>query len=148
MKTKAKTVLLAISGMALLAFAPGCVVEGPPPPGPAVVTVAPDYYVWDGYEYVGWVGDQYYYLGPGNVWLACDPVRVHRFNVWVGGHPDWRAHATVNVHYRANINRHPQPPRTVPARPAPHRDQNQGREQNHNRDHSHDRDRDHDHDHD
>jgi hypothetical protein len=76
---------------------------------PAPVTVAvgvPDNYVWDGYEYVGLVGDQYYYLGPGNVWLVCDPYRLDRFRGWERGHSDWRSHATRNDRYRTDRNGH------------------------------------------
>jgi len=85
-------------------FAP--VVVAPAPvvvaPAPAVeVTVGvPDDYVWDGYEYVGVVGDQYYYLGAGNAWMVMDPVRLGRFHTWEGGHADWRTHAIHNVKYR------------------------------------------------
>src|SRR5260221_77658 len=52
---------------------------GVPPPPPVVVAPAPgitvevgvpDYYAWDGYEFVGVVGSQYCYLSPGNVWLV------------------------------------------------------------------------------
>lgn len=64
------------------------------------VAVVPDSYVWDGYEYVGVVDNQYYYLGPGNVWMVMDPTRFQRFHVWARNHPDWRAHATQNVLYR------------------------------------------------
>jgi len=39
----------------------------------------PDYYVWDGYEYVGVVGNQYCYLGPANVWVVAEPYRLERF---------------------------------------------------------------------
>jgi len=77
--------------------APVVVAPAPPPVDPVVI---PDDYVWDGYEYVGVVGDQYYYLGPGNVWLVCDPVRLDRFHVWIGGHPDWRGHYIRNDHFR------------------------------------------------
>ncbi len=90
------------------------VVAAPPPvvvaPAPAPVYI-PDDYVWDGYEYVGVVGDQYYYLGPGNVWIICDPVRLGRFHGWVGGHPDWRGHAIRNDHYRTDSHGHYQPRR-------------------------------------
>jgi len=44
------------------------------------VATVPDTYIWDGDEYVGVVGSQYYYLGPGDVWLPFDAVRVVRFN--------------------------------------------------------------------
>ena len=94
-------------------FAP--VVVAPAPvvvaPAPAVeVTVGvPDDYVWDGYEYVGVVGDQYYYLGPGNVWLLCDPFRLDRFHGWERGHPDWRYHAIRNDRFRADRYGHYHP---------------------------------------
>lgn len=89
------------------------VVAAPPPvvvaPAPAPVVVGvPDDYVWDGYEYVGLVGDQYYYLGPGGVWLVAEPWRVNRFHVWVGGHPDWRGHAIRNDRYRRDAHGHVQ----------------------------------------
>jgi hypothetical protein len=92
-------------------FAP-VVVAGPAPvvvaPEPEPVLI-PDDYVWDGYEYVGLVGDQYYYLGPGNVWLACDPVRLDRFHIWIGGHPDWRGHFVRNDRFRNDRSGHYHP---------------------------------------
>lgn len=81
---------------------PPLVVAPAPPPnvsGPVPVAV-PASYVWDGSEYVGIVGGQYYYLGPGNVWLAMRPARLHRFLAWEQNHPDWRAHAIRNIRYR------------------------------------------------
>jgi hypothetical protein len=87
-----------------VAFQP--VVVATPPP----VTV-PDDYVWDGYEYVGLVGDQYYYLGPGDVWLIADPFRLDRFHGWERGHPDWHAHAIRNDRYRRDAHGHEQPRR-------------------------------------
>ena len=78
------------------------------PPLPPVVTVqipapvvtvqicVPDFYAWDGYEYIGFEGGVCFYLGPGNVWLRCEPWREHRFNGWERAHLDWQAHATVN----------------------------------------------------
>lgn len=98
------------------------IVVSPPAAGAAV----PDSYVWDGSEYVGMVGDQYYYLGPGNVWMAMDPPRLHRFEGWAKQHPTWRNHATHNVRYR-NMRQEdrPQPmhnsPPANPSRvPQPH----------------------------
>jgi hypothetical protein len=80
---------------------PPVVVVSAPAPAPVVtVAVVPDTYVWDGTEYVGLVGDQYYYLGPGNVWMVMDAPRLARFHVWVGAHADWRTHAIVNEQYR------------------------------------------------
>lgn len=114
-------IILGICGIAAIALMSGCVVTpyggvGVYAPAPAVeVGVGvPDDYVWDGYEYVGVIGDQYYYLGPGNVWLVCDPVRVAHFHDYVRIHPDWHVHATVNVHYRNDSHGHYQPRRARP----------------------------------
>ena len=63
----------------------------PPPTG--YVTYAPDYYVWDGDEYVGVSGGQYVYWS-GGAWLVAPPVMVGRFHGWERYHPDWRRHAT------------------------------------------------------
>jgi hypothetical protein len=87
---------------AVAALGAGCAVEVAPPsvyvaPPEAVVTVGvPDSYVWDGVEFVGVVGGQYMYLGPGGGWLVCDSVRLGRFHGWEGGHPDWRRTAVHN----------------------------------------------------
>jgi hypothetical protein len=103
MKAKFKSII-SVTAMGI-ALALGCysgqaagvtVVVSPP----VVMTPVPDSYVWDGSEYVGVVGSQYYYLGPGNVWMAMDTPRLHRFQSWQRGHQDWRAHATHNVRYR------------------------------------------------
>jgi hypothetical protein len=83
------------AGGTIVVTAPSVVVSPP-----AVMAPVPDYYVWDGSEYVGVVGDQYYYLGPGNVWFVMDPPRMHRFQGWERSHGDWRAHATRNTRYR------------------------------------------------
>jgi len=106
-----------------LALVTGCVVQpggiyvrppvvavAPPPPvvvapAPVVTVGIPDTYVWDGVEYVGYVGGVPYYLGPGNVWIVCDGPRVARFNVWIGAHPDWRTRWAVrNDRYRNDRN--------------------------------------------
>lgn len=82
---------------------------------PVVMTPVPEYYVWDGSEYVGVVGDQYYYLGPGDVWIIMDPPRMHWFEVWERGHGDWRAHATRNTRYRGGDRDRIQHMRSSPA---------------------------------
>jgi len=97
----------------LVVVAPAPVVYAAPPPvdeGPAMI---PDDYTWDGYEYVGLVGGQYYYLGPGHFWLACEPFRLERFHGWERGHGDWRNHAIRNDRYRNDRNGHVQPRRDV-----------------------------------
>ena len=82
----------------------------PPPPAPVVVMAAPapvvveeyipDSYIWDGYEYIGVIGDDYYYLGAGNIWYRCEPWREHRFHDWERYNGDWRMRVVINDHYR------------------------------------------------
>src|SRR5208282_6440455 len=80
-------------------------------PAPVEPIMVPDNYVWDGVEFVGVVGDQYFYLGPGNVWLACDRDRLERFHGWERYHSDWRAHAIRNDRFRNNAHGHVAPMR-------------------------------------
>ena len=102
----------------IIIAAPQPVYVAPPPvyiaPGPVVEV--PDDYAWDGVEYVGLVGDQYYYLGPGDVWLVADPFRLERFHGWERGHRDWREHAIRNDRFRTDHNGHAQPGRGGPTR--------------------------------
>lgn len=120
-----------LAGLAVAAQISGCVVRpygGVAVEAPAVtvaVGVYPDYYVWDGYEYVGVVGGQYYYLGPGRVWLHCEPWRLERFHGWERYHSDWHTHAIHNEHYRGDAQGHEHPS---------HEDHSQ----DHNRGHDHD----------
>jgi hypothetical protein len=125
--------------MALPAMSgPTVIVQVGPPVAPVVVAPAPapavtveigvpDTYVWDGYEYVGVVGTQYYYLGAGSVWLPFDSVRLARFHDWERIHADWRDHAIRNENYRNDAHGH-----EVPLRAPGHDD--------HLNDHSHDMD--------
>lgn len=109
--------LTSMSGPAIIVRVPAPVitVQVPAPavtvevPAPAVTVEVPDAYVWDGVEFVGVVGTQYYYLGPDHVWLVCDPVRLARFHGWEKGHADWRAHATHNDLYRSDAHSHVAP---------------------------------------
>jgi hypothetical protein len=71
--------------------------------------MVPETYVWDGVEYVGVVGDQYFYLGPGDVWLVCEPFRMERFHGWERDHRDWREHAIRNDRFRRDARGHEQP---------------------------------------
>lgn len=120
MKTKYSrlSILVALTGGLILVS--GCVVEpngivrvAPVVVAPPVVAVAPpavevaapvvevpDSYVWDGVEFVGVVGDGYFYLGPGDVWVSCDPVRLGRFHDWERIHPDWRVQVIRNERFR------------------------------------------------
>ena len=123
--------------IAVQAPAPTITVQAPAPavtiqvsaPVPAVTVVAavPDTYVWDGSEYVGVVGSQYFYLGPGDVWMTLDAARLARFHEWERIHSDWRDHAIRNERYRRAHDAH--------ANAIPHDN------------HSHDHDLDHDHGH-
>lgn len=59
------TLALAVAGLTTLLLNSGCADNEPsPPPHVAVVGFVPDYCFWDGYEYVGWYGDEYYYWAP------------------------------------------------------------------------------------
>jgi hypothetical protein len=108
--TKKITVAIGLSSLAALPLMSGPVVtvQVPVPavrvqvsvPALVVTVAVPDTYVWDGYEYVGVVGTQYYYLGPGDVWLTLDAPRLVRFHDWERGHSDWRTHAVHNERYR------------------------------------------------
>ena len=80
-------------------------VPAPPPPpvyspGTTVETAVPDYYVWDGSEYVGVINGQYYYLGPGNMWVPMDQPRWYRFHEWERHNGDWRHHEIYNDRFR------------------------------------------------
>jgi len=117
---RAGILVMVAGGLALVS---GCVVQPNGQVGflvPAVVVapavevgpvMVPEAYTWDGVEYVGLVGDQYFYLGSGNVWLAAGPDRLERFHGWERGHGDWRSHATRNDRYRKDTHGHVQPRR-------------------------------------
>ncbi len=96
--------------MPSVVIAPPVVVE-PPPPVVVEPAMVPEAYTWDGVEYVGLVGDQYFYLGAGNVWLVAGPDRLERFHGWERGHADWRDHAIRNDRYRKDARGHVQPRR-------------------------------------
>lgn len=126
MKTTKILIAAGISGLTtltLLAGPPVVVIQAPAPPSvvispPAVVVApapvvvppaptvvvetVPDTYVWDGVEFVGVVGPDYFYLGPDHVWLRLDDSRAVRFHDWEHGHANWRDHAIHNELYRHN----------------------------------------------
>ena len=81
----------------------------PQPPSVTVQIGVPDYYAWDGYEYVGVIGSDYFYLGPGEVWLPLPPERWEHFHHWEGLHHDWREHAIRNERYRHDAHGHDYP---------------------------------------
>jgi hypothetical protein len=117
--TKIFALLVGVSSLATLTSIAGpsiTVQIGTPPPmvvapapPPVVVSTVPDAYVWDGVEFVGVVGDQYYYLGTGNVWLPFDALRTARFHDWERVHADWHAHAVRNDLYRRDAHGHDVP---------------------------------------
>jgi hypothetical protein len=144
-----KTKKIAFGAMGISALATVTLMAGPlvtvqigaPPPvavqasvPPPVVTMeaVPDTYVWDGYEYVGVVGTQYYYLGTDHVWLTLDAPHMARFHDWQRDHADWRTHAIRNELYRRDAHGH-----DVPLRDNQSRDVSPAN--------SHDKDHDHDH---
>jgi hypothetical protein len=140
MKTTCKIALmlsLVYPGISVLIT--GCADEGPPPRRVMMVETGfvPEYCFWDGYEYVGWYDDRYYYWGPDRAWIVCDPVRVERVNVWVTAHPDWRTRVTTVAPARTM----PVPAGETRVAPAP-----PARRYYHEREEEHDRrgDRDHD----
>ena len=116
MKTTSKISLaLVASGMAIIGLTAGCADSEPsPPPRVAVVGFVPDYCFWDGYEYVGWYGDDYYYWGPHRTWIICDPIRVQHVKVYVQDHPNWGTRVRPNVQYPVDANGHPHPLRIPP----------------------------------
>jgi len=105
-----------VSGCTATVTPDGAVVASAAP----VVVVAPDFYAWDGVEYVGEVNGTYMYLNPGGVWVACDPVRLERFHAWVGVHPDWRRSA---IRYDHAHRPDPRGMRAPPAREGERRDE-------------------------
>jgi hypothetical protein len=90
----------------VVAPAPPAVVVQAPAPSVTVEMAVPDVYVWDGVEFVGVVGTQYYYLGPDKLWLPFDAVRVTRFHEWEKAHADWRVNAIRNDLYRRDAHGH------------------------------------------
>jgi hypothetical protein len=125
---KTKRLILVVLGISTLAAVPsmagvGIQINVPAPvvavPAPVVtvqtpgvvVEAVPDSYVWDGVEFVGVVGSDYFYLGPGDVWLTLDAPRLARFHDWEHGHPDWRTHAVHNDKYRHDAHGHEAPMR-------------------------------------
>jgi hypothetical protein len=135
LQQKIAITMIGMSSLATLTLIAGPIitVQVPAPvvtvqvPAPAVtVQAVPDTYVWDGSEYVGVIGAQYYYLGAGNVWLVLDSGRAARFHDWERGHADWRTHAIRNELYRHDAQGH-----EVPL----HDDH--GHDINHDKDHDH-----------
>lgn len=92
-----------------------------PPPvvvAPTPVAFPPNYW-WDGFQFVGMVGNQVYYLGPGNVWTPMDPVHLGHWQTWQRTNPNWRNRSIPNTRYRTMARPgargrtgtvHPQPP--------------------------------------
>jgi hypothetical protein len=117
---KTKRLMIAVLGISTLAVlpamagvgigvqinvpAPVVTIPAPVVPAPVVTVGVPDTYVWDGTEYVGVVGTDYFYLGPGDVWLPLDGPRIARFHDWERVHTDWRAHAIHNDRYRGDAH--------------------------------------------
>ena len=103
---------------------PTVVITAPAPPPVTPVVVVPDTYIYDGDEYVGVVGDQYYYWGPNSTWIVLDPVRLHRFQGYMHDHPDWHTHMVRNERFRGaeHVPAHAEPMHDSHANPAGHDD--------------------------
>jgi hypothetical protein len=114
-----KRALYCASLLAVVAMASGCVVRATPygvavnpavevqpvpPPSPPVVAPSPayepEYYVWDGFEYVGVCNGAYVYWGGGG-WLPCNALILGRFHGWERYHADWRRGAFRHERGRA-----------------------------------------------
>jgi hypothetical protein len=109
----------------LVVVQPPVIVVTPVVPAPVIPSVTvtvgvPDDYVWDGTEFVGLVGTQYFYLGPDHVWLSLDAHRLARFHDWEKVHADWRLHAIRNDQYRRDAHGHEVPFHDVHAAPNAH----------------------------
>jgi len=94
-----KRLVVGILSIGALGFLSGCAVEHYDRERVAVSepeVLVPEYYVWDGAEYVGVVHGRYVYMGPGNVWRRAEPYRVERFHEWERYHPDWQRNAIRN----------------------------------------------------
>lgn len=141
--TLATLTLIAGPGIGVVVQVPAPVVTVQVPvPAPAVTveTTVPDTYIWDGNEYVGVVGTQYFYLGAGDVWMPFDSVRVARFHDWEKLHADWRDHAIRNERYRHDAHGH-----EVVRHDAVQHDMLPPRDVSHDNHDNHDKDHDHDH---
>ena len=66
----------------------------------------PDSYVWDGSEYVGMVGHQYYYLNSHKYWAPMSQPGMQRFDAYAKTHPNWKSHCIRNLNYRRDANGH------------------------------------------
>jgi hypothetical protein len=137
------TTLTAFAGppvVIVTAPAPAVSVVAPAPvvvaPAVTVVTTVPDTYYWDGYENVGIIGDQYYYLGTGNIWLAMDAPHLAHFHAWQTAHLDWRTHSVRNDLYRHDAHGHVVPFHDNHARPM---QGGPGHDQGHDQNDGHDR---------
>ncbi len=81
------------------------VVVAQPPVVEEQVAIPENYVVVDG-ENIGVVGNQYYYLDSGGVWVVCDSARLEHFHAWERDHRDWREHAIHNDRSRKGAKDH------------------------------------------
>ena len=111
-KTKLKLALLigitSIAALPMMA-SPGVSVNVQAPGVSVTYGAVPETYVYDGSEYVGCVGNQYYYLNSHKCWVPMDRTRLARFQSYQKAHADWRTHATRNMNYRHDANGHAVP---------------------------------------
>ncbi len=86
--------------------APAIYVQPAPVVEVAPAVLAPEAYILVNGEYIGWYGDRYMYLGPGNVWIVCDDERLGRFHEWERHNPGYRQHAMRGRENNRGNNRH------------------------------------------
>jgi hypothetical protein len=69
--------------------------------------LVPETYVAVDGVFFGFVGEDCVYLGPGGVWMACEPWRLDHFHDWERGHRDWREHMAIhNDRFRRDVHGH------------------------------------------
>jgi len=81
---------------------PAVVISSAPVAVVQTTTVVPEAYIQTDIGWIGWYGDTYVYLGPGNVWVVCDEFRLRQFHRWESYHHGYRERA---IRYHREDNR-------------------------------------------
>ncbi len=75
--------------------------------GEAVLVSAvspPQFYVYDGYENIGWINNQMVYSSDLVTWNPAPPMVVNRFYLYSQGTPNWFNERRLNEHYNSGGN--------------------------------------------
>lgn len=70
--------------------------------GTAVLVSAanpPQFYVYDGYENIGWINGRMVYSYDGTTWDFAPPIIMNRFYSYSRSNPDWYNHRYMNLNY-------------------------------------------------